>query len=439
MSCSGLIDEARVSVDITLMERAAQTAPLLAIALVISIIGLGLSLRAAPTGHRAWFLFALCSPFGVLLAEQYLRSSYTGISFPCLVAPTLTATRHVNIAAGLATFCALQLAVIAGLRAWKGEVQLLWPGVLLSSALALSLGVGLHKASLVREFGHRVRVTKAIPNVRPPAEPPDAHLGQGVAFKPFVQSAGETVGFIFKDRVALPDADRLAWGVDTVTLTPLHEGLNTVPLVLERDLLTVEAELVVNGVRDTGVSWLPLAIGHRWEFAAARGRGGTIDRLMAGWESGRKPLPAAELVLEVTGEGVRDGFHFFELTQTGKDLEKSVIELVQRDGVVFSGTRRLAWTDEGGCVLKLVEPSRCECLVNHLVACRVLNGDVGETFLRLFLGAVTLGMTELKGMGDLGRGDEAGMILIRWRVHGEPLALGPAPKVKSSSARPASK
>src|SRR4051812_28882213 len=115
MSCGGLIDEARVAVDVTLIERAAQTAPLLAIALGLSIVGLGLSLRAAPAGHRAWFLFVLCSPFGVLLAEQYLRSSYTGLFFPCLVTPTLTATRHVNIAAGLATFCALQLAVIGGL------------------------------------------------------------------------------------------------------------------------------------------------------------------------------------------------------------------------------------------------------------------------------------------------------------------------------------
>lgn len=74
----------------------------------------------------------------------------------------------------------------------------------------------------------------------------------------------------------------------------------------------------------------------------------------------------------------------------------------------------------------------CTCTEERLSFCTVTSGGLGETVLRLFLGAVTLGMSELSGpgMGDLGAGEEAGILLTRWVVGGEAHALGPPPKKK---------
>ena len=65
-----------------------------------------------------------------------------------------------------------------------------------------------------------------------------------------------------------------------------------------------------------------------------------------------------------------------------------------------------------------------------MTECSVVSGDLGETLLRLFLGAVTLGMTEINGMGDMGAGNEAGVLLTRWTVAGQQVALGPVVKKK---------
>ena len=422
--CSGLLDEAHVTVDLSVLERAAFPSPLLAVALVLALLGIGLALHAAPTGQRPWSLVTLLAPlaalFGWLASESPLE-----LRFACLTGPTQAAARLVAIGAGVAALAFLQLCVTLSLRAWKKELQVLWPTMVLCTALGLSGHDAWQRHTWQWDFFRRVGSAMPIPNVRPPAVPPEAHVGQTRSFKPDVEEAGRETGFLFfRSRVAFSDDDRHRWGLDQVALTPDGEGLTQVPVHLVLDLVSVEAELPVRGVRDEGPAWFPLAKGHRWEFVAVRGRGGVLEKLRTSLERGKKPLPEPSITLEVTGEGTRDGFHFYEVTQSRKGEAPAVYELIRRDGVVFDGGTRVAFSDGERCKLGLLEPSWCDCTAERITHCTVVNGDVGETLLRLFLGAVTLGLTELQGMGDLGRGDEAGLLLTRWTVNGEAHRLG---------------
>ena len=144
------------------------------------------------------------------------------------------------------------------------------------------------------------------------------------------------------------------------------------------------------------------------------GRGGALERLISSIKRGKKPVPEPTLTFEITGEGERDGFHFFELTESRKGTTTAVRTLVRRDGELFEGTRRVAFDDErAGCHLALLQISSCTCVEERLHHCSVVHGDVGESLLRLFLGAVTLGITEVMGMGDLGAGNEAALLVTK--------------------------
>lgn len=419
--CTGLLDEARVTVDTALLERAALQSPLLAGALVLSVVGLILAVRAAPRGHGSWSFFTVLAPVVALFVSLFMELR-TELLFACISEPSKEGLKLISVSAGIAAFAFIQLAITLSLRAWKREVQVVWPVVLLTTALLIAGGVGAHKRSLQREFERRVSAVMPTPNVMPMSEPPRAHVGHTVSWKPEVQEAGRSTGFIFTSRISMRDEDRQRWKVDSVELTAAQEGVAVVPLHLEQDLVSVDAELSVIGVRDEGPAWFPLAKGNRWDFVAVRGRGGALEKLRQRIVRGKKPLPEPSLTLEVTGEGERDGFHFFEVTET-RGAEVSAREVVRREGELFSGTSRLGWTDEGHCNLRLLEPSWCTCAEDRVVECRVVSGDLGETLLRLFLGAVTLGMTELQGMGDMGAGNEAGLLLMRWTVDGQQQVL----------------
>ncbi len=67
MTCSGLIHEAKVTVDIALLERAAFPSPVLAIGLILALVGVGLAIRAAPSGARAWSLLGFFAPIAALV------------------------------------------------------------------------------------------------------------------------------------------------------------------------------------------------------------------------------------------------------------------------------------------------------------------------------------------------------------------------------------
>lgn len=423
MSCTGLHDEARVSVDTALLDRAAFEAPILAVALIAGLIGLGLAVRAAPAGHRAWSFVTVLAPLGALLTWTLFQVR-TELAFECVRQPALHSTRLIALSAGIASLSFLQLCVTLTLRAWKRELSVLWPTVLLTTSLVIAGSVGAHKRGLQREFERRVNAVMPVPDVRQ-STPPEAHVGRPVEFKPWIQAARRTEGFFIPSPVLMSDDDRRSWSIDTVTLTPEAEGLNVVPIHLARDLVSVDTALQVKGVRDEGPGWFPLAKGNRWEFIAVRGRGGVVEKLRSSLARGKKPIPAAALTFEVTGEGEREGFHFFEITETRQGGEPTVRELVRRDGELFSGYTRVAFPERGGCRVTLLEPSWCSCEVDRITHCTSVSGALGEGLLRLFLGAVTLGITELQGMGDLGAGNEAGMLLTRWKIDANTSALGP--------------
>jgi hypothetical protein len=420
--CTGLIDEARVSVDTSLLERAAGSSPVLAVGLVLALVGVGFAVRAAPPGHRAWSLLGLFAPLGAAFAWFTLQVR-TELSFACVVLPGVTSSRMVAVAAGVATLSFVQLAVMLSLRAWKRELKVAAPVVLLSSSLIISASSGWEKRSLQREFERRINVAMPVPNVIKHEKPPEAHVGRSVVDSPYVLMAGRTEGLFFPSRVLFTAEARKSWGIDTVTLTPEGEGVTTVPIHLVQDLVAVDTELDVRGVRDEGPAWFPLQQGNRWEFVAVRGRGGALEKLQSQLERGKRAFPESSLTLEVTGEGERDGFHSFTLTETRKGAEPVVREVVRRNGELFVGSNRVASERDGYCQVTLLEPSWCTCVENRVSHCTVVHGDLGESLLRLFLGAVTLGVTEIRGMGDLGAGNEAGLLLTRWVIAGEARTL----------------
>ena len=138
--CTGLLDEARVTVDTSLLERAAAQSPSLAIALLLSLLGLGFALGAAPRGHGWWSLFTLLAPV-VALAASFLFELRTELHFACVSGPAKTSLKFISVSAGIATFAFIQLGITSSLRAWKREVQVVWPAVLLGTALGLCDGV----------------------------------------------------------------------------------------------------------------------------------------------------------------------------------------------------------------------------------------------------------------------------------------------------------
>jgi hypothetical protein len=402
-----------VTVEVALLERAAFPSPVLAVGLILAIVGVGLAIRAAPAGTRLWSLLCFFAPVAALVAWHLLQL-HSELLFTCVSEPGRTASRLIAVSAGIGALAFVQLAVTLTLRAWKRELSVLWPVVLLSSSLCIAGGVGWHKRSLQREFESRLRAVMPVPNVLKASQPPEAHVGYSRDFMPDVQAAGRSVGFFFTSRVAMSGDDRKAWGIDRIVLTPEREGVNVVPLLLKRDLVSVEAELEVMGVRDEGPVWFPLAKGNRWEFVGVRGRGGALQKLISSLERGKKPVPEPSLTLEVTQEGERDGLHFFELTETQKGATTAVRRLIRRNGELFEGPKRVAFDDERqGCHLTLLQISSCTCVEERLHHCSVVHGDVGESLLRLFLGAVTLGITEVMGMGDLGAGNEAALLVTK--------------------------
>lgn len=420
MTCSGLVDEARVTVDTALLRDAAQFTPLLLLAFVLTLMGVALAVVKTPTGLRAWSFLGLLSPLAALVASWQLPLR-TELHLACVDKPALEVSRLLTVCVLIAALAFVQLVVTLCLRAWKRELRVLWPVLLLTASLATCWAVAWPKHTQQREFERRVNAVMPVPNVFPGGTEPSAHVGLAVRITPHVQAAGRrNPGFLFiaptRQQMSADDARR--WHVDSVVLTPTHEGSNEVPLHFVQDLVTVDTELQVTGVRDEGPRWWPLAIGNRWEFVFSRGRGGTLNTLRARLEKGKRALPESTLRFEVTGEGERDGFHYFELTERRHDGTTSVHEIVRRDGELFGRAGRVAYADEHGCVLNLLTPSRCNCGEERLSWCRDLSDAMSETFARMALAFITLGFTELHGMGDMGAGNEVGVLMTRWQVGG---------------------
>ncbi len=430
MPCVESIDEARVTIDVSLLERAAEPTVLLGVAVLLSVVGLSLALRVAPPGHRWWALLHLVfTPLAALFGWFSSRQGYA-VSLACFEAPTRGAGHVIALGAALMVLCFVQLTVSLTLRAWKPGPPLWWPAGVLALGALVGGGVALHKHRLQREFAQRLAAVTPIPNVRAPAAPPEAHVGHAVRFTPQAEAAGEREGFFFPSRVWLSAEQARAWGVGELTLTSTRLGREELPVHFARDLVQVDATLAVLGVEDRGPDVLPLAVGNRFEFVGVTGRGGSLARLEKVLRAGKKPLPAPTFTLEVTGEGERDGFHVFELEVT-RGTERVPETLVRRDGeLVRLGGGRVVFLDAGQCRVSLLTPSTCDCAVDHVERCVDVRGDVGEGLLRVFLGFVSLGLTEFRGMGDLGSGNELGLLATRWRIAGVERSVAPTVKVK---------
>ncbi|MGV3625022.1 MAG: hypothetical protein ACO1OB_29650 [Archangium sp.] len=409
-----------MTVDVALLEHAAQFSPLLLLALAATVVGVVLALIAAPRGHHAWSLFGLLAPIVALITASNLELR-SELHFACVEAPALEITRTLAICAGLATLAFVQLFITLCLRAWRRELRVLWPVSSLVVAIAASWAAAWPKYTSKQEFEQRVRAVTPVPNISASVEEAQAHVGKSVRSSPWVQAAGRrTAGFLFisESRVAMSDDDKRRWHVDTVELTPEHEGVNQVSLHFEQDLVSVDVELPVIGVRDEGPRWFPLAVGNRWEFAGVYGRGGTLKKLLDGVRRKKRPIPDTSFTLEVTSERDGDGFHWFEITERRRDGTTTTYELMRRNGELFSHAGRVAYDSQYGCVVQVLTPSRCTCDTERVLSCRDVRDAMSETFTRFALAFVTLGMTELHGMGDMGAGNESGVLMTKWVLGG---------------------
>jgi hypothetical protein len=451
--------ETSVTVDTALLEGAAFPSPLLGVGLVLGLVGLVLAIRATPSGSRAWSLLGLIAPL-LGLAIWFLLDLRAGLQtelpFACVRDVAAKAAQWIAASFTIALLSLSQLVTLLIFRSWKEDPEAFWPSLFLGAALIISGGVGWHKGSGQHEFESRVNAVMPIPALRHPEKPPEAHLNHSVPAALRAWAAGKETGwFIFRDRVELSVSERLRWGLDDLLITPTEEGVHPVPVHLQRDLISIDDQIEVRGVRDEGPRWLPLAVGNRWEFVGVRGSRDAVDKLRSFIATSSKPMPEPALVLEVTGEGERDGLHFFEITQTTNDgTVPRVRRWVRRDGELFEGETRMAFGANGGCEFELLKPSSCTCLEDRVSECSAPVGlleqlkPIGlivELFARFVLrpgvAVVTLGASERvieaeRQLWERQRGRQreepeeeeeegASVVLIRWVIDGKTSSLRP--------------
>ena len=448
--------ETSVTVDTALLEGAAFPSPLLGVGLVLWLVGLVLAIRATPSGSRAWSLLGLVAPvlgLTIWFLLDLRAGLQTELPFDCVREVAASAAQWIAASFTIALLSLIQLVALLTSRSWKEDPEAFWPSLVLGAALIISGGVGWHKGSGQHEFESRVNAVMPIPALKHPKEPPEAHLNHSVPAAPRAWAAGRETGFIFRDRVELSASERLRWGLDDLVLTPTEEGVHPIPVHLERDLISIDDQIEVRGVRDEGPRWLPLAVGNRWEFVGVRGSRDAVDKLRRFIATSSKPMPEPALVLEVTGEGERDGFHFFEITQTTNEgTVPRVRRWVRRGGELFEGETRMAFGANGACEFELLKPSSCTCLEDRVSECSAPVGlidqlkSIGVIFqafaqfvLRPSVAVVTLGISErvieaerqlLEGQRGRQREEPeeekeegASVLLIRWVIDGKTSSL----------------
>ncbi|MFO0600336.1 MAG: hypothetical protein U0228_33815 [Myxococcaceae bacterium] len=416
-SCLQALDEVSVTVDTTHLAAAAAKSPELAIGVVVGLVGLGVAVGGAKRWHRLWSLLIVI-PAGITwVAFQEMLGKVRWLQhLDCAQPLALDASAITCLAFTIAAACVAQLSITVGLRAVDRQ-RAWWPAAVLLAVAALTAAViGFNRRAALTAAHTELVSALPVPNVRPPELPPQAHVGLTVITTPYAESAGDRSGFFFPTRFPIDPTAAKAWDVATLALTPTEPGVQQLHFHRERGPLSLDFDYPVRGAQDEGPAWLPLAVGNRWEFVGTAPLG--LDKTLAKLQRKGAVMPKADVALEVTEVFEKDGLRGFTLQVQRKD-ERTETKVVRIDGQLFALDSTVALAGPEDCrVPFLWARSQCRCAVDRLEWCVEIDQDGFGLFVRLALGALTLGLTEItgatKGMGEAH--ERRGLVLTRWRV-----------------------
>lgn len=417
----GLLDEANVTVDLSLLEAGLQFRAGALVGVLLATSALVWLFVRLPSNRRVLTLIPLgCA--GVVAGGLWVLLAPAPWAFDELLKLWQRAV-VVELAGAGAAAGALGVAIITLAFAVTRRVLILCGAALASGVLASGQMLAATSA-----FITAAHAATPIPNIRPFATPPRVHVGLTRNIDLVAESAGQTEGLFFPSRVEFPTELRAAWGLNGLAITANAAGPVSVPVTVSKGIVRCEASVTIEGVRDEGPSVFPLQVGNRWEFEGLHGRGGTTDARLKALEHGAKPK-AAFFSLEVTGEDTVDGFHQFTLTETDPTGTRSWAMTRENDALVSRGEVVFRRGDFDQCIVNFLPIHSCTCANDRVSTCAQTSGDVGESLMRVFFALVTAGLTEIAGMGDLGAGNEQGLVLTRWVEGGVEHTLGPVPKI----------
>lgn len=435
--CSGLIDEAHVTIDTSALSGAGLMQPLVVVGGFAVLVAMAWATAALSGRARAWVaLPLLLALIGAALAALAGPRGFS-LWLPCLAPGLHVVRRVVTLGGAVVTAGFAQLVVSLSLRAYSKAQAQTGPAALAALGVLLAGGATAQSLRKTRAFAAELRAASPVPNVRAFEKPPTLHVGRTRFVKPVAESAGHRtrVFFFVERREALPDDARTRWGLDRVEVSADQPGDVVIPVHREVGPVSIDAEVTVRALRDEGPGELPLAVGNRWEYEATRGRGGALSRRAQALAAGKAKPGEPALTLEVVGEHEADGLHVFELTVTHGDTRED-LSVVRADGELSTlDGRPLLRREANACRVGFLTPGWCDCSSGRIASCREVKGDLSEGLTRFFLAVVTVGITEIAGMGDMGAGNETGLLLTRWVVDGEGHELFASAAVTPGSRR----
>lgn len=435
--CSGLLDEAHVTIDTSALSAAALMQPLVVVGGFAVLVAIAWGVAVSVGRARAWGALPVLLALVGAGAAALVAPKGFALWLPCLSEGLHTVRRIVTLGGAAVTAGLAQLVLALSLRTYFRAPAHTGPAVLAGLGLLLAGGATTQALRQTRGFAAELRAASPVPNVRPFEEPPVLHVGRARTVKPDAQAAGRRtrVFFFAEQRELLPDDARTRWGLDRVEVTAAAPGLVSVPVHRAVGPVSIDAEVTVHALVDEGPAELPLRVGNRWEYEATRGRGGALARRAQALASGKAQAGEPALILEVVGEREVDGLHVFDVAVT-RDGERRDLVVMRADGQLTTVEGRpLLRREDNACRVGLFSPGWCDCADGRIASCREVSGQLSEGLTRFFLAVVTVGITEIAGMGDLGAGNESGLLLTRWVVDGEGHELFASAAVTPGSRR----
>ncbi|MFT3708438.1 MAG: hypothetical protein QM817_12370 [Archangium sp.] len=419
-SCIELVDEVSVKIDSSALTHAATPSPELVMGILVALVGVVVSIAGAHGKHKAWSLLSL-PPLAIAFAYYFYFNleplRWFGFTSTCLSVSSGEVVQLVARSFALVAVCFAQLAITVALAAARRQKFWWAAAVLLLVPIVTGGLIGTKRRAELRQFHAAMIDAQPVPNVRLPAEAPRAHVGLARRVTPDVEHAGARTGIIWVSRVTIDPAAAKAWNVDSLELTPPSVGISDVAFHRERGPLSLDFTYPIEGVADEGPSWLPLGTGNRFEFIATNPLG--FDATKRKYSQKKAVMPEPTVAIEVGDSYERDGFRIFRVLVT-RGAESKPFDLMRQNGKLLDVNGTLLAGQDDCRIPFLWAKSQCVCADDHVQWCVEVEQDGLGFFLRLALGVITLGVTELTGaMKGVGEAHERrGLISTRWTIDG---------------------
>ena len=214
-----------------------------------------------------------------------------------------------------------------------------------------------------------------------------------------------------------PATDVGLWNLPEVraTLTATHKGPQQTTATARLGPLRVVAPVSFRAVDDVGPPWLPLVTGTRLAWTRTRGHVGSNQAIAQALQQKRRPKkkpapPSEDVVVEVVGERVVDGFRTIEVHIVDRGASRTET-VVAKDGAYFRQAQQVFAGP--ACALPFLGHSTCECSARGVERCARFEGEPLGAMLRVGLVVATLGLSEVLGTcDDCGDGREEGLVLL---------------------------